>query len=32
MTYGLKPYPDCKEFGLPWLGAIPKHWNVKRGK
>jgi len=28
----LKPYPDCKDSGVPWLGEVPKHWDVNRGK
>jgi type I restriction enzyme S subunit len=26
----LKPYPEYKAFGLPWLGEIPKEWRVGR--
>ncbi|MDZ4859578.1 MAG: restriction endonuclease subunit S [Candidatus Hydrogenedentes bacterium] len=28
MIEGLKPYPEYKESGLPWLEAIPKHWSM----
>ena len=28
----LKPYPEYKESGLPWLGRVPRHWEVKRLK
>lgn len=28
----LRPYPEYKESGLPWLGAIPAHWTEKRAK
>lgn len=28
MTHGLKPYPEYKESGQVWLGAVPKHWSV----
>jgi type I restriction enzyme S subunit len=28
----LKPYPEYKESGLPWLGKVPAHWNTKRAK
>lgn len=28
----LKPYPEYKESGLPWLGQVPKHWSVERTK
>jgi type I restriction enzyme, S subunit len=24
----LKPYPEYKESGLPWLGQVPGHWDV----
>ena len=23
----LKPYPEYKDSGLPWLGRVPKHWD-----
>jgi type I restriction enzyme S subunit len=29
---GLEPYPEYKESGLPWLGRMPRHWDLKRGK
>lgn len=32
MIEGLKPYPEYKESGLPWLGRCPKHWSVRRTK
>jgi len=32
MIAGLKPYPDYRESGLPWLGQMPTHWDLKRGK
>jgi len=28
----LRPYPAYKESGLPWLGRVPKHWNLLRAK
>jgi len=28
MIEGLKPYPDYKESGLPWLDEIPSHWDM----
>lgn len=28
----LKPYPLMKDSGVPWLGEVPKHWEMKRGK
>jgi type I restriction enzyme, S subunit len=27
---GLTPYPECRPSGLPWLGEIPVHWEVRR--
>ena len=27
-----KPYPTYKDSGVPWLGEVPAHWTVKRGK
>src|SRR5260370_41818067 len=28
MTHELRPYPEYKDSGLPWLGGIPAHWEV----
>lgn len=28
----LKPYPEYKDSGVPWLGELPKYWEVKRLK
>jgi type I restriction enzyme S subunit len=28
----LKPYLAMKDSGVPWLGAVPKHWEVRRLK
>jgi type I restriction enzyme S subunit len=28
----LRPYPAYKDSGLSWLGKIPTHWEVRRGK
>ncbi|MBT8341024.1 MAG: restriction endonuclease subunit S [Desulfatitalea sp.] len=30
MTADLRPYPEYKESGLPWLGRIPAHWEIGR--
>ena len=30
MIDGLKPYPAIKDSGLPWLGNVPAHWEVKK--
>lgn len=27
-----QPYPEYKNTGLTWLGAIPNHWELKRAK
>jgi len=32
MIAGLKPYPQYKESGLPWLGKVPGHWGQRRMK
>lgn len=32
MIADLTPYPSYKDSGLPWLGEIPEHWNVRRFK
>ena len=29
MIEGLKPYPEYKESGSRWLGAVPAHWEVR---
>jgi len=30
MIDGLRPYPQTKPTGLPWLGDLPAHWDVRR--
>ena len=30
MTRALDPYPAYRDSGLPWLGEIPEHWEVRR--
>jgi type I restriction enzyme S subunit len=30
MNDELRPYPEYKESDLLWLGAVPKHWDVRR--
>ena len=32
MIDGLRPHPEMKSTGLPWLGDIPAHWDVRRIK
>jgi type I restriction enzyme S subunit len=28
----LRPYPEYKDSGVPWLDGIPKNWRFFRGK
>ena len=30
MIADLKPYPEYKESGLPWMGRAPAHWQESR--
>jgi type I restriction enzyme S subunit len=30
MIEDLKPYPEYKDSGLPWLGEVPAHWGIRR--
>nr|WP_303715873.1 restriction endonuclease subunit S [Methanoculleus marisnigri] len=30
MIRDLKPYPAYKDSGVPWLGKVPEHWEVRR--
>lgn len=30
VTRGLKPTAPLRDSGIPWLGHVPKHWEVKR--
>lgn len=32
MIADLKPYAEYRESGLPWLGRVPCHWEIKRAK
>lgn len=32
VTQGLNPDVKMKDSGVEWIGMIPEHWNVKRGK
>jgi len=32
MIADLKPYPAMKGSGVEWLGEVPEHWDVRRGK
>jgi len=32
MIEDLKPYPQYKDSGLPWLGQVPVHWEIARGR
>ncbi len=29
MIDGLEPYPAMKDSGVPWLGEVPEHWEVR---
>ena len=29
MIANLKPYPVMKDSGIPWLGEVPEHWEVR---
>ena len=28
--HDLRPYPEYRDSGLPWLSSLPTHWNVRR--
>lgn len=30
MITDLKPYPAYKNSGVPWLGELPEHWEVRK--
>ena len=30
MIAALKPYAKMRDFGVPWLGEMPEHWEVRR--
>ena len=30
MISNLRPYPDYRPSGIPWLGDAPAHWDVRR--
>ena len=32
MIADLKPYSEYKDSGLPWIGQVPGHWEIKRTK
>jgi type I restriction enzyme S subunit len=32
MIEDLKPYPQYKDSVLPWLGEVPAHWGIARGR
>jgi len=32
MITNLNPYPAYKDSGVPWLGKVPEHWEVRRTK
>jgi type I restriction enzyme S subunit len=32
VTQGLNPDVPMRDSGIPWLGQVPQHWEVKRGR
>jgi hypothetical protein len=30
MISDLKPYPEYEDSGVPWLGKVPAHWDVRK--
>lgn len=32
MIADLPPYPAMKDSGVPWLGSVPQHWELRRTK
>jgi len=32
MITNLKPYPEYRDSGVPWLGEVPEHWGQRRMK
>ena len=30
MISNLKPYPAMKDSGVPWLGKVPEHWEIRK--
>ena len=32
VTRGLNPDVPMKDSGIPWIGQIPVHWNIRRAK
>ena len=30
MIRNLKPYPAYKDSGVPWLGEVPAHWDIRK--
>mgnify|MGYP000626436164 FL=1 len=32
VTKGLNPNVRMKDSGIPWIGMIPEHWDIKRAK
>lgn len=30
MIDGLRPYPEMRQTGLPWLRDVPAHWDIRR--
>ena len=32
MIASLRPYPAMKDSGVPWLGEVPEHWEVRESR
>lgn len=32
MIEDINPYPAYKDSGVPWLGEVPEHWEVRKLK
>ncbi len=32
MIHEMKPYPEYKDSGLPWVGKVPQHWDLAPNK
>lgn len=32
MIHDLRPYPAMKDSGVPWLGQVPEHWEIRKVK
>ena len=32
MSFLLQPYPANRSSGIEWLGHMPEHWDIRRGR